>query len=439
MTKKSPLTLLTGFACALAFCLTLGALPAEAFDWKKHNGATITFISANHPWANAVLRYQDEFTKLTGINLKVDSFQEQQARQRMLTILQSKSPDMDVFMSLKSRDGMLYSKAGWYADLTDFSVNSVAPDFNMDDFGKGALEGERFNGRLYGIPLNVEGPVIFYRKDVFAELGIVAPKTLEELEAACTVIKQKKPEMYPWATRGLKSAVPYTFSNFLHNMGGFYVKDGRANLTDPISRRAFEFYSHMLQEYGPPGSVNNTFYQTTALFRDGRVAMNFESSNELNSAMEGGARLKDTGVMLLPPAANGVSRPTVIGWGISVSAFSKKQEAAWYFIMWATSPEMQERLINDGICPPRLSALQSQTFKDWQAVSPVRAEWANAIIEMSATGTSDVLGPGVVNQPEGRDIIGQAVNEIMLGQKSVNDATANANKLLQALLDKQNR
>lgn len=439
MTQKSPLILLAGLICALALSMILAVSPASAFDWKKHNGTTITFISANHPWANAILKYKDEFTALTGINLKVDSFQEQQARQRMLTILQSKSSDMDVFMSLKSRDGMLYSKAGWYADLSEFASNAIAPDFNIDDFGKGALDGERFDGKLYGIPLNVEGPVIFYRKDVFAELGIAEPKTLEELEAACKLLKETKPGMYPFATRGLKSALPYTFSNFLHNMGGTYVVDGKSNLTAPISRKAFNFYANMLQEYGPPGSVNNTFYQTTALYRDGRVVMDFESSNEFNGIMEGGARLNDTGVMLLPQAADGINKPTVIGWGISVSAFSKKQEAAWYFIMWATSPEMQEKLIADGICPPRLSALQSETFKKWQEVTPVRAEWAAAIIKMSEIGTSDVLGPGVVNQPEGRDIIGQAVNEIMLGQKSVDDATSNADRLLQSLLDRQNR
>lgn len=434
---KKPLSLFLSLAGALTLCA--GPALANDFDWKKHNGQTITFISANHPWANAVLKYKDEFTALTGITLKVDSFQEQQARQRMLTILQSKSPDMDVFMSLKSRDGMLYSKAGWYADLTDFSKNAVSPDYKLDDFGKGALNGEVFDGKLYGIPLNVEGPLVFYRKDVFRELGLEFPKTLSELEAVCKVIKERKPDMAPFASRGLKSAVPYTFSNFLHNMGGAYTKDGKANLTDPVSREAFALYSRIVGEYGPPGAVNNTFYQTTALYRDGRVVMDFESSNEFNGIMEGGARLNDTGIAVLPSGDGGVNKPTVIGWGISVSNFSQKKEPAWYFIMWATSPQMQERLILDGICPPRLSALQSKTFKDWQAEAPIRAEWAGAIMKMSDTGTSNVLGPGVVNQPEGRDIIGQAINEIMLGQKSVEDATQNANKLLQALIDKQNR
>ena len=427
--------------CMLSvLCLTMGAASqAFAFDWQKHKGETITFISANHPWANAVLKYADEFTQLTGIKLKIDSFQEQQARQRMMTILQSKSSDMDIFMSLKSRDGMLYSKAGWYADLTEFANKGAAPDYNVADFGKGALDGEVFDGKLMGIPLNVEGPVMFYRKDVFKELGINPPKTLEELEAASKAIKEKKPDIIPFATRGLKSALPFTFSVFLHNMGGEYVVDGKANLTNATTKKAIDFYARMLRDYGPPGSVNNTFYQLSALYRDGKTAMNFESSNELSSIMEGGARLNDTGIMLLPPAAGKENKPTVIGWGLSVSNFSKKKEAAWYFVMWATSPAMQERLIKDGICPPRISALQSKTFKDWQAAYAVRAEWADAIVQLSKTGNGNVLGPGVINQHEGRDIVGLAVNEVLLGTKSVDAAAEQANKLLNALLAKEKR
>ncbi len=428
---------------ALVFCvlfLAIGSVsPAFAFDWQKHKGETITIISSNHPWANAALKYADEFTELTGIKLKIDSFQEQQARQRMLTILQSKSPDMDIFMSLKSRDGMLYSKAGWYADLTAFAKNSASPDYNFADFGKGALDGEVFDGKLMGIPLNVEGPVLYYRKDIFKELGLNPPQTLEELEAVCKVIKEKKPDIVPFASRGLKSALPFTFSVFLHNMGGEYVVDGKSNLTDPTSKKAIDFYAGLLRDYGPPGSVNNTFYQTSALYRDGKAAMDFEATNEFNSIMEGGARLNDTGIMLLPPAAGKENKPTVIGWGLSVSNFSKKKEAAWYFVMWATSPAMQERLIADGICPPRMSALQSKTFKDWQEAYPVRAEWAESIIKLSEIGTGNVLGPGVMNQPEGRDIVGQAVNEVMLGTKNVDAAAAHADKLLNALLAKEKR
>ena len=434
MIRKKLLTLL-----AAAICLGVTAAPALAFDWQKHKGTTLTFITSNHPWSNAVLKYKDEFEKLTGMTLKVDTFQEQQARQRMLTILQSKGSDMDIFMSLKSRDGMMYNKAGWYADLYPLVESATSPDYNIDDFGKGPLEGEVFDGILTGIPLNIEGPVLYYRKDVFKELGLTPPTTLAELEAACKVIKEKKPDMVPFVSRGLKPALAFTFSVFIHNMGGEYFVDGKPAISSPIGKEAVDLYARLLRDYGPPGVVNYTFYQISALYREGKAAMAFEASNEFNSMMEGGARLDDTGIMLLPAGPTGVQKPTVIGWGVSISNFSKNKEAAWYFIQWATSAEMQERLIKDGLCPPRLSALSSKTFEEWQAEAPIRKDWAAMVVELSKIGTGNVFGPGVINQPEGRDILGQAVNEVMLGTKSVDDATANADKLLEAMVAKERR
>lgn len=435
MLRKKLFTLL-----ASTLCLGVLAGSALAFDWKKHQGTTLTFITSNHPWSNSVLKYKDEFEKLTGMTLKVDSFQEQQARQRMLTILQSKGDDMDIFMSLKSRDGLLYTKAGWYADLYPLVKADTNPDYNIDDFGKGPLEGEIVDGKLTGIPLNIEGPVLYYRKDVFKELGLNPPKTLADLEAICKVIKEKKPDMVPFVSRGLKPALPFTFSVFIHNMGGeYFTPDGKPAISSPIGKQTVDLYARLLRDYGPPGVVNYTFYQISALYREGKAAMAFEASNEFNSMMEGGARLNDTGIMLLPVGPTGVQKPTVIGWGVSISNFSKKKEAAWYFIQWATSAEMQERLIKDGLCPPRLSALNSKTFEEWQSEAPIRKDWAAMVIELSKLGTSNVFGPGVINQPEGRDIVGQAVNEVMLGTKSLDDATANADKLLEAMLVKERR
>ena len=39
-------------------------------------------------------------------------------RQRLVTVMNAKSSEIDVFMSLPSREGEQFAKAGWYADLT---------------------------------------------------------------------------------------------------------------------------------------------------------------------------------------------------------------------------------------------------------------------------------------------------------------------------------
>ncbi|MGE0314639.1 MAG: ABC transporter substrate-binding protein [Lautropia sp.] len=413
------------------------AVPASAqsFDWKKHSGTTVTFLANNNPVANAILKFKDEFQAKTGITLKVDTYQEQQMRQRMVTVMNARSDEVDLFMSLPSREGAQFAKAGWYADLGGFVSAAAAPDFDFADLSPAMVKDATYDGRLSGLPLNIEGPVVFYRKDLLKKCGVDFPKDFAALEAAAGRLKACEPGVTPFVTRGLKPALPFTFSVFFHNMGGKYMEGGKSNLCGKAGQDAIAFYAKMLKDYGPPGVVNYSFNQISGLYREGKAAMAFESSNELRSVMDGGARRDDTGIAVLP-AGPGGSHPTVIGWAMSVSNFSKKKEAAWYFIQWATSREMQEKLALEGIAPPRASVANGAGFRKWIAAEPVRGEWVAALNELSRTGTS-AIGYPIVANPASREHIGQAVNEVMLGQKRVAEACADADKRLDALIAKE--
>ncbi|HEY1932576.1 MAG TPA: sugar ABC transporter substrate-binding protein [Acetobacteraceae bacterium] len=421
---------------AFAACLFGGAsASAQNFDWQRHKGETIDFLTENHPWSNAVVAQLPQFEKLTGITVQVDTFQEQQMRQRLVTVLQSKSATVDAFMSLKSLEGKLYAHAGWYANLGPLvhAPGETAPGYDFADLSHALVAGETFGGKLDGIPLNIEGPIVYYRTDIFTKCGIAPPASLDALQQAAATLHKCMPTMIPWATRGLKPALPYTFSNVLHNFGADYMNaQGRPDLCSPNGIKAIAWYADMLKQYGPPGAVNNSFLQTRELYGQGRVAMAFESSNEFGEMMKFPHRQDDTGVMLLPPGPGG-SKPTVIGWGLSLSAFSKKQAAAWYFVQWATSKEMDARLALQGIAPPRDSVAGSAAYKAWLEQVPVRAKWAALLKQMGATGTSEV-GPPLERQPQAREIVGDAVDSVLLGQASAHDAACNADKQIAAMM-----
>jgi len=408
---------------------------AQDFNWKKHQGKTITFLSNNNPVASAMLKHKAEFEQLTGIALKVDTYQEQQMRQRMVTVMNSRSDEVDLFMSLPSREGLQFAKAGWYADLTDLVKRSSANDYDFADLSPGLVKDATYNNQLFGIPLNIEGPVVYYRKDIFQKCGVAFPKSLTELESVAAKLKSCDPAVTPFVSRGLKPALPFTYSVFLHNMGGQYMKERKSQLCSKEGQASLGLYARMLKDYGPPGVVNYSFYQISSLYREGKAAMAFESSNELRSVMDGGARLKDTGVALLP-AGSGGSHPTVIGWTMSVSTYSKNKEAAWYYIQWATSRAMQEKLALDGIAPPRTSVANGKDYKTWMDQEPVRRDWVAAVNDAGRTGTAEVGYPIVAN-PASREYVGQAVNELLLGQKSVAQACADADKALDALIGKE--
>jgi multiple sugar transport system substrate-binding protein len=419
--------------------LAVGAYASVAqaadFDWKKFQGKTVTFLANNNPVSQALLAHRADFEKLTGITLKVDSYQEQQMRQRLVTVMNAHSEEADVYMTLPSREGQQFAAAGWYADLGALTKNEVAPDYDYADLSQALLKAATYDGKLTSIPMNIEGPILYYRTDIFKKCGIDEPKTIADVETAAKKIKACDNLLTPFVSRGLKPAVAYTFSNMLHNIGGSYIVDGKSALCSAKDKEALDTYSRLLRDFGPPGVVSYSFYQISALYLSGRAAMAFESSNELRTMMEGGDRLKDTALIPFPAGEAG-QVPTVIGWGMAVSAYSKQPDAAWYFVQWATSPAVQKQMAVQGIAPPRSSVASDPEYRKWIEEEPVRKEWQAALDVLAVKGSSEVGYPIVAN-PESREFIGQAVQDLILNQKTVEQACAEADKALDALIGRK--
>ncbi|MFH0298380.1 sugar ABC transporter substrate-binding protein [Bradyrhizobium sp. 31Argb] len=405
---------------------------AADFDWKKFQGKTVTFLVNNNPVAQALLAYKADFEKQTGMTLKVDGYQEQQMRQRLVTVMNAHSDEVDVFMTLPSREGEQFAATGWYADLSAMAKNDVAKEYDPAGLSQALLKAATFGGKLTSMPMNIEGPIFYYRTDIFKKCGLEPPKTIKDVEAAAAKIKPCDSSVTPFVSRGLKPAVAYTFSNMLHNIGGSYIAGGKSNLCSAKAKEALDTYSRLLRDFGPPGVVNYSFQQISALYRGGRAAMSFESSNELRTVMDGGARLKDTALIPFPAGEAG-QVPTVIGWGMAVSSHSKQPDAAWYFVQWATSPAVQKKMALQGIAPPRPSVANDPEYRKWIDEEPVRKEWQAALDVLATKGSSEVGYPIVAN-PESREFIGQAVQDLILKQKTVDQACADADKALDALI-----
>ena len=415
-----------------ALAAIAGTAHAADFDWKRHKGETVAFLANNNPLAQALLGYKSDFEALTGITLKTDMYQEQQMRQRLVTVMNARSDEVDVFMTLPSREGQQFAGAGWYADLGAMTKNDVAPDYHFDGISPALVKAATIGSKLTSVPLNIEGPVLYYRIDLFQKCGVAVPQKLDEIETAAKKLKACDSSVVPFVSRGLKPAVAYTFSNFMHNSGGAYIKNGKSSLCAAPDKKALDLYGTLLKDYGPPGVVNYSFYQISSLYREGRAAMAFESSNELRTIMDGGARLKDTAIMALPPGDAG-SVPTAIGWGLSISSYSGHKDAAWYFLQWASSPEIQKRLALQGIAAPRSDVAKTPEFQQWLKAEPVRQFWQSAIDTLAEKGSSEVGYPIVAN-PESREFIGQAVIDLLLGKANVDKACADADKSLDALI-----
>lgn len=422
----------------LIAAMTLGSpqVSAQAFDWKKNDGQTINLLLNNHPWSQAIKDMAGDFTAKTGVKTRIEIFNEEQFRARLSTLMQAKSTDVDVFMSLKSREGQVYDKAGWYADLTPLvkDASATAPNFNFEDFGEALRSAETVNGKLVGLPINLEGPLFYWRKDLFQKCGVAEPMFLEDIEPAAAKLKACDANQGVWAARGLRGAIGYAIAAFVYNSGGdFKTPDGKAGLCQPNTVKGIELYANMLKNYGPAGAANHTFTQVIELLGQGRIAMTHESSNEFANIMKFPGRADDLGVKVLPKGkATGISKPVVLGWGVSVSANSTKKPAAWQFLQWATSTEVQTKLVSAGVAPPRASVFGGPEFTAWSSAAPIRKAWADSLIEISKTGTSVYQTP-TDRVPEARETMGNAVQQIFLGQATAQAAACAADVELEKL------
>jgi multiple sugar transport system substrate-binding protein len=106
---------------------------------------------------------------------------------------------------------------------------------------------------------------------------------------------------------------------------------------------------------------------------------------------------------------------------VAISAHSKRQPAAWLFLQWATSPEVQGKLVTAGVAPPRASVFGGKAFKAWAAEMPIRKAWADALIELGRTGTGVYQSP-TDRIPEARDLIGGAMQQVVQGKATAAEA-----------------
>lgn len=420
---------------AATFCLPASS-QAQGVDWNRYRGQTINLLFNNHPWSQAMRDLAREFTDRTGVTVRIEIFNEEQFRARLTTVMQARSRDIDGYMTLTIREGAVFDRAGWYADLTPFMRNAqlTEANFNYDDFGAALRQANTIGGKIVSLPINLEGPLFYWRRDLFQRCNIPEPMVLEDIPAAAQRLRACDANQGVWAARGLRGAVPYGMAGFVYNLGGEFVTPaGEPGLCQPATRRGIEMYANLLKDYGPPGATNHTFTQVIELLGQGRIAMTNESSNEFANIMRFPGRANDLGVKVLPPGRDTrISRPVSIGWGVAMSPHSERKEATWLFLQWATSPAVQTRLVQAGVAPPRASVFNGDEFRRWTAEQPIRQAWANALVQLGREGTG-VYQTRTDRIPESRELIGRMVQELVLGQKTYEQACADADRDLARL------
>ncbi len=285
----------------------------------------------------------DSFTQQTGTNVKLSLINT--GMTMIQATLAGKGPDVALMVSKDLPVNL--AMRGALMDLSDYDFSQL-----KSETAESAWTSFYYNGGLYGIPESETFQMLFYRTDIFEELGLSGPPdTWDDFYDYMEIIQKNNFSvgvMEIDATNYGVSAGIDIFSMFLYQRGGrFYNSDLTATMFDTeVAYQAFKEWVNLYDVYGLDRSFS--FYN---VFRSGEMPMAIQGYGAYNQLMAAAPEI--TGLWEFAPIPGTLQADGTINrsQNSGVTASVILQAAADHgvadecveFVKWWTSAEIQTR------------------------------------------------------------------------------------------------
>lgn len=409
-------------------------------DWRQADGQTINvLVTPAHYFEKFQAVTKDAFTKLTGVTVNFEVIPPKELREKAVLDLASGSGNY----ASHTADPMylpLYQARDWVEALDDYLGDSEKTDaawFDVDDIVPNWRAANTVEDKLYGMPVEGEATIHVYRADVFKELGVEPPDTLEDF--AKVAADANTPERAGAALRGFLGAGQnmYIFpSLFLEFGGAWFGDDGKPTVNSKEGVAALQYYVDLLQKSAPKGVENWNWPEIMEAFANGGVTQ-FIDANSTASVIENPASSKvagKVGYKRWPAGPSGRRVTSIWNWAMPINkALSDDQKTAtWLFIQWlasrpaqmlsATYKETANAVVRTGV--NRLSIWDDPAYKK---VVSFTDDYVDVVLTSLNEDTDPDWRPRVPQWPDIGDAMAIAVQSALTNQKTPQDALDEAN------------
>jgi len=386
----------------------------------RFDGVTLNIASQNDQFAAVLAAEAPKFEALTGAKVNVDilSYPELLTKITADYVGHTKGYDiatMDIVWSGQ------FAQAGYTVDLTPW-IKRDAAEIKVDDIYPSlmsALGG--YGAKQVAFPFAGYANVLAYRKDLYEAAGLKPPATMEELVADAIKLTDAKKKIYGFVANGQKGpAVAQDWMQYNRQFGGSILDaHGKPALNSAANIASVAAYKKLFDEAAPPGAADYDWGGREESFKQGLVA-NMQTWSIGAASYDDPAASKvvgKDGIMLTPSAKGQPLKYGIGGWALAINADidAKKQDAAWAFIKWATSPEVHKDLNLHGAG----SYLRKSELTDADLLA--KYPFLPVIATSFENGDGD-FRPRIPQYPELQDLIGGAINAVLVG--SVDPKTA---------------
>ena len=256
--------------------------------------------------------------------------------------LAGKGPD--VALMIPEETPINLAMRGGLVDLKQYDMSDISKEFYDS-----AWTPYYYNGGLYAIPETQNFDVIFYRTDIFEELGITPPQTWEDFYDVVETLQRNNlqvgiPEINA-ANAGVSSGIA-TFQKFLlQNGGSFYNEDlSKTAFDSNVAKDAFYDWVQLYKKYGLDRSFD--LYNR---FRSGEMPLAIQNLNFYNQIYTAAPEIRGLWSIAVIPGtkeADGTINRTEAANGtacIMLNSAVKKGlgEQAFDFMKWWTCSSSQ--------------------------------------------------------------------------------------------------
>ncbi len=357
---------------------------------SKAAGTVEVWITSGRDQAN-ILRQMinDSFTPESNINIDLKLVSENTL---LPSVLAGKGPDVSL--------GNLVGMPIQYAVRNAVVPLDELPDFEdiRGRFHESALEPYVFGGKVYAVPETQVFPMMFYRKDIFAELGLTVPQTWEAFYEVIAVLQRNNLEI------GFPQGLPGTQIFLYQNGGGLFNKALSAStLNEDLTVDAFQQMIELFTTYKFPRD-----YNFSNRFRTGQMPLAIQDYTEYNILAAFAPEIKGMwGFVPIPGTAEAdgtVNRAAAsTGTCAMILEGAKDIEASWEFLVWWTSADIQARFAQEMKTVLGKSAMYATAnMEAVKSLAWTKEEYSNLLEEWNhITGTPEIPGGYYVSRNVG--------------------------------------
>lgn len=304
--------------------------------------AITVWIGSGRDQANTLKQMIDEtFTPQTGINVNLQLVQMQNL---LPATLAGQGPD--VAMQISNDIPVNYAMRNAAADLTQFSdFEEVAKRFRPS-----ALVPYTYEGGVFALPETQTFPMLFYRKDILKELGLEVPQTWEDISAMLAVLNKNHmqfglPLVITPSYPGENLPPNPLFAALLMQNGGQFYRDGgkESDLDSPVAVETFKTWTEFYTDY----KLEREF-DFANRFRTGEMPIGIWDYTIYNQLTVFAPEIRGMWGFAPVPGTeqeDGTLRRDVPSTGVGTIMLqnAEDKEAAWEFMKWWTSAEIQTK------------------------------------------------------------------------------------------------